>query len=147
MSKRDYVITIHARERYVQRTQKKYAHLQDCREEKCLICKQLIKDSQKHIRSEGERVIDENIYQRLDEAKEDRSYMNNSEFMEWYYNKYGFDKRFEFLVHDDLLFVVVWDYGKKVVVTCIVAKTHIAGKSLLRRIKFNHVKKQELISV
>lgn len=88
-------------------------------------------------------LIDEEIYRRLGEAEEDKAYTNNTGFMAWYHEKYGYDKRFEFLVEDDLLFVVVHDQGKKVVVTCVSAKTHIAGKSLRSRPKFNKVKTKE----
>jgi hypothetical protein len=137
--RRDYVITTHLRERFVQRTNKKYNHLQDCRMPKCEQCRSL----QKEIRSEviyGKKEIDELIYSRLDVSDENRHYLNNSGFMEWYYNKYGYDKRFEFLNDGEILFVVVYDEGQKVIVTCVSAKTHLAGKT---QVKFNRIKKKE----
>jgi hypothetical protein len=87
------------------------------------------------------REIGHELSLRVDAAVESRSYLNNSGFMQWYYKKYGFDKRFEFLVSGDILFVVVVDKGKKVIVTCVSAKTHLAGKATLRP-KFNGIKKK-----
>jgi len=91
---------------------------------------------------EGRRALDQELARRVDEAVESRSYLNNSGFMQWYYEKYGFDKRFEFLVSDDILFVVVIDKGRKIIVTCVTAKTHLAGKTAMRP-KFSKVKKKK----
>jgi hypothetical protein len=141
-NRRDYVITHHLRGRFIERTQKRYKHLRECQFEYCPTCVALRDEIKKRLDPEREE-INENIYQRLDLAEEDRSYLNNSGFLGWYYNKYGYDKSFEFLVHDDLLFVVIHDEGKRMVVTCVVAKTHLAGKSFHSRIKFNKVKTKE----
>lgn len=84
--------------------------------------------------------IDREISRRINLSEENRSYTNNSEFMSWYYEKYGYDKRFEFLVHDDIVFVVVVEEGNKIVVTCVSAKTHIAGKDHKSRIRFKKPK-------
>ena len=83
------------------------------------------------------------MFQLLEQADESKSFINNSGFMCWYYEKYGYDKRFQFLVNDGMLFVVVIEKGRKVVVTCVEAKTHMAGKAVLasRRKKFRKKKK------
>jgi hypothetical protein len=138
----DYIITYHLRERFVQRINKKYDHLQNCRSEQCYNCDALRLDIKGEI-GRNRQAIDTELHRRLGEAEEDRSYLNNSGFMQWYYDKYGYDKGFEFLVHDKILFVVVHDCGKKVVVTCVSAKTHYAGKCLLAKPKFNKIKKKE----
>jgi hypothetical protein len=113
--------------------------LQQCKQEGCEKCKKLLVEIKAEVSFER-KLVDKRIHDYLDQAEENRSYLNNTGFMEWYYSKYGFDKRFEFLVHDDLLFVVVWDHGKKVVVTCVAARTHIAGRSHLNKPKFNKLK-------
>lgn len=141
-SRRSYVITYHLRERFVERTNKKYRHARDCRDRMCQQCCSLKQQIKMDALSSKEE-IDADIYNSLDNADEDRSYLNNSGFMEWYYNKYGYDKRFEFLVYDDILFVIVHDAGKKVGVTCVLAKTHLAGKTIIYKSKFNRVKKKE----
>jgi hypothetical protein len=142
-SRNDYVITHHLKERFVQRTRKKYVHMQRCREEGCPHCRSLKVAIRAEIATDAENVFEKEIYDKLNHSDEDRSYLNNSGFMQWYYTKYGYDKRFEFLTCDDLLFVVVHDKGDKVCVTCVAAKTHLAGKSLLCKQKFNKVKKKE----
>jgi hypothetical protein len=92
---------------------------------------------------EGDRrPLDRQIAEYLDEAVEVRSYLNNSGFMQWYYDKYGY-KRFEFLAYkNQILFVVVLDKGRKVVVTCVNAKTHLAGRQVMRP-KFGRKKRRE----
>ena len=127
MGKRsEYRFTHHLRERFVQRTQSKYEHLRYCRKNDCEVCKNLIEKSKKEV-SDNRRAIEIELARMIDEADENRSYINNTEFMSWYYEKYGFDKRFQFLVCEGLLFVVVIDNGNKVVVTCVRARTHVAG--------------------
>jgi hypothetical protein len=91
---------------------------------------------------EYRRPVDIELAKRIGSATENRSYLNNTGFMAWYYDKYGFDKKFEFLVHDDILFVVVVDKGKKVVVTCVKARSHLAGKGSFRP-KYNEIKTKE----
>ena len=141
-SRRSYVITYHLRDRFVERTNKKYRHTRDCRDKTCQHCCWIKQQIKEDVRLNKEE-IDAAIYDSLDQADEDRSYLNNSGFMEWYYNKYGYDKRFEFLVYQNILFVIVHDGGKKVGVTCVLAKTHLAGKTIIYKPKFNRVKKKE----
>lgn len=130
-SRRDYYFTHHLRERFLQRTNKRFFHIQFCREKDCKTCDDL-KQKIKHQLRTNRKLIDIEIARRLDLAIENRSYVNNSGFMAWYYDKYGYDKRFQFLIHKDILFVVVIDNGKKIIVTCVLSKTHIAGKNALK---------------
>lgn len=139
---RDFIFTHHLRERFVQRSHKKFNHLQNCREEGCGHCQQLSKDIRHELEFNREGV-DAEIARRIGESDENRSYLNNTGFMQWYFEKYGFDKRFQFLLHEDLLFVVVEDRGKKIVVTCVSLKTHLAGKAVKGKPKFNKIKKKE----
>ena len=130
------VLTTHLRERFIQRSNpKKYLHLKYCTISNCEICLKLNNDCKSEINKDRWK-IDAEIYRRIEESTIDKSYTNNSEFMSKFYEKYGFDKRFEFLLHEDLLFVAVLDQGRHVIVTCLPSKTHIAGRT---RIKFKKV--------
>lgn len=142
--RKDYILTNHVKERFVQRSNKKYSHLNHCRTYCCPVCDNLLRASRYELLNNKDSVKEE-IARRLDLADEDRSYINNTGFMNWYYEKYGYDKRFEFLVHEDILFVVVCDNGKKFVVTCVLSRTHLAGKSHLSKHKFRK-KKPETVA-
>lgn len=129
--KHEYVFTKHLRERFVQRSEKKYSHIQGCKEQDCETCKSM----QTEIRDgleKNRRPVDTELNRRISNAEENRSYINNSTFMEWFYEKYGYDKTYQFLVHEDMLFVAVVEGSRKVVVTCIPAKNHVVGKAELR---------------
>lgn len=132
-NRKDYVLTHHLRERFVQRSNKKFEHIQFCKIENCETCKNL-KIEINHIISSKCHDLDDMIYDNLEQSKENRCYINNSIFMENYYNKYGYDQKFEFLVFGKILFVVVWEKKRKIVVTCVSAKYHIAGKSHFNKI-------------
>ena len=132
-------LTTHLKERFLQRTNKKYKHLQNCRkgEHECEECSRLLTDCRLEVRNRGKEIENE-IRKTIDEAQDERSYLNNHGFMNWYYEKYGYDKHFRFLVNEEqnLLFVVVVERGREVVVTCVKAKTHLVGKAVARRNKF-----------
>jgi len=130
-------LTTHLKERFLQRTSKKYRHLQDCKLGDCEDCKNLMTDIRLEIRNRG-REVENEIKQVVQKAEEERSYLNNHGFMDWYYQKYGYDKRFKFLVEPNwnLLFVVVVERGREVVVTCVKAKSHLVGKAVASRNKF-----------
>lgn len=138
-TKFDYAITHHLRERFIQRSDKKFEHLQTCKQEDCNVCGSLMKLIHTEIAFDRKN-IDKEIIRRVNLSDENRSYLNNSEFMSRHYERYGFDKRFEFLIHDDLVFVVVIEDGSKIIVTCVESKTHIAGKSYLSKVKYKKTK-------
>jgi len=137
--RRRYIFTRHLRERFVQRTNKRFEHLQTCKNEDCNLCYELNIEIDKIL--EARRPVDQEIARRLDAASECKSYLNDARFMDWFYDKYGWDKRFEFLVNDKITFVVVEERGRKVVVTCIDSKNYTVVKSTLRP-KFNGIKKK-----
>jgi hypothetical protein len=139
--RRRIILTTHVRERFLQRTNKKYNHLDDCYVKDCPKCQEL-SDEVKQIAESCKFQINNDIWDRLCEAEEERSYLNNTVFMAWYYNKYGYDKTFEFLIDKNILFVVVHDVGRKVAVTCISSKHHVIGKNHKKN-KFSHIKKKE----
>ena len=137
----EFIITRHLRERYIQRTNKRFSKLQWSYNNDSM--KELWEEFYDLLKS-NQREIDQEIFQRLENSTESRSYINNSGFMEWYFKKYGYEKRFSFLVEGDILFVTIIEKGRKIAVTCVSAKTHLAGKAVLeqRRKKF-HKKKEE----
>lgn len=139
MSQGKIYLTTHVKERFLQRTNKKYKHLQNCKlgETKCEDCRNLMADIRFEIRNKYKDVENE-IHEVIKNAQEERSYLNNHGFMDWYYQKYGYDKRFKFLVEPNcnLLFVVLIERGKEVAVTCVKAKTHMVGKAMVSRNKF-----------
>lgn len=128
-------ITRHARERYLERSDKRYARLAEIRdsEEGKLLYSQLIEEVEFR-RDEIER----EMLERLRNSIEDRSCLNNSMFMGRYYDKFGYDHRFQFLVDKrvGLVYVIVFQDSQRKVVTCIDAKTHIAGRNVLNKPKF-----------
>ena len=138
-NRREYAFTHHLRERFLQRTEKRYKHLRTCKSNDCDLCRNLVMEIKEKL--EVRRPIDIEIARRINSAVECRAYLNDSSFMQWYYEKYGFDSRFEFLISDDIVFVVITDEGQKVVVTCLCAKNHISAAPTLRP-KFNKIKKQ-----
>lgn len=92
---------------------------------------------------EYRKPIDQEIARRLDAAEECRAYLNNAVLMSWYYERYGFERRFEFLVHEDICFVAINDNGKKIVVTCVSAKEYTPAQPALRP-KFGEIKRRRL---
>lgn len=130
-----YVLTSHVKQRYIQRTNKKYSHMQDCKFSlHCEKCRILSNEIYYELTTHGNEIVNE-IRNRLNLAEENRHYLNNSNFMSRYYEKFGYDNRFEFLTHEDILFVVVEENSKKTVVTCVAAKTHLAGRSCNHKFK------------
>lgn len=130
-----YAFTHHLRERFIQRTNYKYSHIQTCREQNCKTCDSLKREIQIDI-SYDKKIIDSEISRRLKLAKTDRTHINNTEFMLHLYRTHGCEHRFEFLVHEDLVFVVIMRNYEKIVVTCVPSKTHVAGRSLYSKNSF-----------
>lgn len=116
--RRDFVLTGHLLERFVARTIKHYAHLETCTNSRCPKCVSLCYDMRRKITYERGSLKDK-IQERLAQSSESRWYINDSNLMQRFYQQYGFDKVINFLVHEDLVFVVIVDAGKHVVVTCI----------------------------
>jgi hypothetical protein len=64
------------------------------------------------------------VYKQLDvilnDSKEDRSYLNNTKFLLYLRDLYGYDEQYEFMANAEynLLFVAIRERGKKVVKTC-----------------------------
>lgn len=126
----EYRITKHVRERFLERSEKKYRHLHKCNG--CDQCTHLIYEIQERITRER-RAIDQEIIRRISVASECRSYLNDTNFMEYFYKRYGFDKNFRFFADNDNLFVVIVDNGVWVVITCMNTKTHTIGQAVRQK--------------
>lgn len=129
------------RERFLQRSNKKFDHLDFCRKSFCEFCDNLVKKIHYELLYNSDQV-NEAIYTKLDNAEEDRSYINNTSFMNWYYEKYGYDRRFELIVNEDIVFVVIFDQDKKIVVTCVRSNTYFAGRKHSGKPRFNKLSKK-----
>jgi predicted glycoside hydrolase/deacetylase ChbG (UPF0249 family) len=134
MEERHYKFTVHLRERFLQRTNKRYEHIDSCKSKDCPNCKKLI-DEIKREAWYRSKTINIEIARRLRLATEEKSFLNNSQFMSTYYEKYGYDHNFSLRLHEDLLFVVVSQNGKNTVVTCVCAKNHFTA-GVTQRPKF-----------
>lgn len=133
-----WILTNHLRERYVERFHNKrhYEHFRICSvglNQKCETCVSLAFDLHEEVQK-NRNYLDKVLAARLFKAKEERSYLNNSEFMQRMYNRYGYEP-FQFLVHEEVLFVVLLKEGKKIVPTCIPAKESVVG-GIVTRPKF-----------
>ena len=137
-----FIFTNHLRERFIQRTNSRYDHLKGCKDKECEECQKL-KEEIKQKSIEEKREVDTQIIKRISNADENRSYVNNSGFMTWYYDKYGYDDKFQFLVHKNILFVVLIKRGRKIVVTCLDARTHLVGKATLQKKRYNKIPTKE----
>ena len=114
-------LTDHSRDRYAERFHKK-GHLE----------RNQLRDYV--IRNVVE--IDKEIRERVGRASEECSYLNDSNFLCYLYDKYGVDKHFKFMADGDALFVLA-DKGNQnwIVITCMDAKTHV-NKHLRPRHKY-----------
>jgi len=121
--------TRHCQERLLQRRHKKFKHLDKCKKKNCADCDLHKKQIYDYI-NDHKKEINIEIRESLANGHEDRSLINNTEFMLAYYDRYGVDHHFSFIHHDDLMFVLV----DNTVVTCVLAKGHISGTT--RRSKF-----------
>lgn len=133
---KDYKITDHLRERYVERSIKKFGHLRDCRN-RCDKCIDLVYEMNDLLRTNRHQ-IDKEIRHSLLTSKEDRSYLNNTQFVTHYYETYGYDHQIRFMVNGPIVFVCIEEKnGTKVIPTCLCASRHIG----VRHHKFKKAEK------
>lgn len=134
----EYKITQHGRQRYIERFihPEKYYHLTSCSHKGCNDCMNLLFELTEY-QNQFRKNIDREISTRLSRSTASRSYVNNSEFMDYIYRRYGYEK-FEFLVDNDILFVILYRDGTKIVATCLeTARTVVAG------VEARHQRQQE----
>jgi len=121
-------ITKHVRERYLERMRPRYRYLtehgMDGEDPRTI---QLLIARNKEIKK-NRKQIDEEIRLLLEESTVERSHRNNSEIMLYMYERYGYDRNFNFLVNGKATFVVIEEGTQRVVVTVLDSFTHICGK-------------------
>jgi hypothetical protein len=88
-------------------------------------------DVKRYIRRNRDELSAE-ILKRVEKGTEHKSYINNLDYMTKMYEKYGYDHRFKFLVDKDVLFVIILDIGKQVVVTCYSSKRSVISHIITR---------------
>lgn len=130
-----YIITNHARERFVERfsetNRKAYAHLRECNG--CQRCVSLTFRLKREVDTDR-AALDQRILAMLAGSYETRIHHNNFRFMQNMADKYG-DHPARFLVNGDTLFIVLDAPEGKLCVTCLNAKTSVL-KDFVRRPKF-----------
>lgn len=105
----ELLITRHARERFVERSQAKYKHLEEHNKPvSCPSCKRIWAEIVAE--SSNVRDVNDRILKALEDAKESNRFLNNSNFMDYLYKKYGYD-RLEIRATDDLIFIIKFDGG------------------------------------
>lgn len=140
MDARNYLITHHARERYVERfsrESKNFSHLSHCKGcEQCRELTFLLNDLVNQQRYTWDKII----CAKLHDAEDVRVFHNNTNFMERMYDRYGYG-RFLFLVEGWILFVVREDAGKQIVLTCMNVNNPVNGSRIIadfiHRTKYN----------
>jgi hypothetical protein len=66
----------------------------------------------------------DSAYKVLDDSIEDNSVKNNTAFMVFLHEKYGYHKEFKFFMNGNVLFLGIIDNGKKLIVTTMDKATH-----------------------
>lgn len=121
--KPNYLITAHVKERYLQRREKRYKHLEICQKGNCEICRHLCYELRQRLKIER-HAINVDILIRLSQASESKWHINNFALVEQFQRKYGYNKTIKFLVHEDLVFVIIVETGCHCVVTCVPSKNY-----------------------
>ncbi len=126
-----FVITHHARQRFVERFSREsvdFLHLSMCRIG-CDLCHELtfkLEDLVTRCKQNWDRIITAKLH----DADDIRIFHNNSKFMEYMYNNYGFH-RYRFLVEYPILFVVREADGVQIVLTCMNVNKPVNGSRIL----------------
>jgi len=111
-----YSFTEHARRRFVQRSDKRFKHLDECNLENCPSCERIKKEIRVRL-CDNRKSVNRDMASYLGNAKLSKAHLNDSNFMDYVYRRYGIDRKFDFMVSGHLVFVVVYGKNDKVVVT------------------------------
>lgn len=129
-----YIITRHARERFVERFSResvKFAHLSNCRRGgDCDECRNLTFTLSELVEA-NKNGWDRIIRAKIHEAEDIKVIQNNINFMEYVYRKHGYHNRFSFLVEGRILFLVITDNGRPHVITCMDVNYPVNGTTII----------------
>lgn len=137
----DYIITNHARERFVERfsgKRKEFMHLSNCSEDNCEKCKDLIY-SLERLSTKDRYNLDKTIIELLNSSQETKIFYNDFNFMSRMYERHGY-KKFKFLYNEEIIFPIIEDRGKKIVLTCMCTNYKVNNSTIfsdyIKRPKF-----------
>jgi len=144
MSKQyNFVITHHARQRFVERFSREsvqFAHLSRCKG--CDECRDLTY-ALHNLVTQNKKNWDKIICAKLYDAEDVRIFHNNANFMEYMYTRYGYH-RYRFLVEGYILFVIREADGGQIVLTCMNVNRPVNGSwiiaDFIHRPKYNRKK-------
>lgn len=123
-----YIITTHARERFVSRfssARDEYSHIEECRSS-CPTCFEL-----KNKIAANRHHWDNLICEKLVDAEDVRIFQNDTEFMSFMYERYGYN-RFHFFVSGYIVFITVEERGMYCLKTCMDGNWRINGSLVLK---------------
>jgi hypothetical protein len=120
MKKHEITITRHVVERYYSKFIKtnKYDHIYDCRFCNCKVCDNLKKQLFEEVYDQFD-MLKESVSELILDSEIEKSIYNNTNYMNYLYEKYGFDNIYEFYLNKNgIVFVCKLENGKKVFMTC-----------------------------
>lgn len=118
-----FILTRHVKERFVQR-----------------FGDQLAKDIAK-----DDRLLNHEVLMRLQDGAEEKSYLNNSHFMEHLMTKYGFNTKFCFIIYNKRCVFVANEVAHKVyhVKTCYDAMDGRIFANVAQRTHYNKISREK----
>ncbi len=132
-------LTKHMLQRYIERFsgEKKYKHLDKCKEKDCSRCKELMLDIDEHLYFKG-RDVRKEIFKLIDASFELKAYINFPNFMERIYEKYGYNGKYRVLHHKKkgILFIMHLSGSSYKSITCHDDRGYSLLSKLARKPKF-----------
>lgn len=127
--KYNFIITDHARERFVERFSKEsknFIHLSHCNG--CELCRELTFKLYETV-TQNRLMWNSIITIKVHDAKEVRIFHNNTTFMDEMYRKYGYS-RYRFMVESEIIFVVR-EVDRNILQTCMSANNPVNGSRII----------------
>ena len=132
-------LTKHMLQRYVERFsgEKKYKHLDKCKEKDCSRCQELMLDIDECLYFKG-REIRKEIFELIDTSVELKAYINFPHFLERIYEKYGYSGKYRVLHNKKkgILFIMRVSGSSYKSITCHDDRGYSLLSQLVRKPKF-----------
>ena len=132
-------LTKHMLRRYVERFsgEKKYKHLDKCKEKDCSRCQELMLDIDECLYFKG-REIRKEIFELIDTSVELKAYINFPHFLERIYEKYGYSGKYRVLHNKKkgILFIMRVSGSSYKSITCHDDRGYSLLSQLVRKPKF-----------
>jgi hypothetical protein len=95
-----------------------------------------------------ENSSDEDIRTLIKDGIVDRSFINNTKFMQYLYDTYGFGHTYDFIINGNIVFVIKKKKGDRVAVTCLdKRKTSFVRKNTKFKGKKKNKKPKKVIGI